>query len=133
MSFVSATREWIMGQSIVAETVDRMVGLLDPALDAIEQGGGELNLRDLQALLQKLLIDLMRVVERNPGLEAAAADLYGAASAIVRDNGVHAVPQVRKLRLLREARGRFHERIATARPSELGTKILWRHHELLCA
>ena len=123
----------MMGQTLVTDTVDHMVALIDPAVDAIEQGGGEQDLRGLQALLQNLLIDLMRVVERNPGIEAAAADLYRAASATVRDNDVHAIPRARKMRLLREARMRFHERIGAARPSDLGTKILWRHHELLCA
>jgi hypothetical protein len=122
-----------MDQNVVTNTIERMVSLIEPALSGIEQGGGEQELRDLQSLLQKLLIDVMRVVERSPGLEAAATDLYGAAAAIVRDSSVHAVPPVRKLRLLQETRARFRDRIAAARPSELGTKIIWRHHELLCA
>lgn len=122
-----------MQPSIVTDNIDRMVGLIEPALAAIERGGSEQDLKDLRTLLQNLLIDLMRVVERDPGLEAAAADLFGAASAIVRDHCVDAQPHARKMRLLRETRVRFRERISAARPSELGTKILWRHHELLCA
>jgi hypothetical protein len=110
-----------------------MSGLIEPALAALERGGSEPDLKELRALLESLLIDLMRIVERNPGLEAAAADLFGAASAIVRDNHVGALPHARKMRLFREARARFRERIGAARPSELGTKILSRHHELLCA
>jgi hypothetical protein len=122
-----------MEQKVVTTGVQRMVSLIEPTVSGIELGGGGQELRELQVLLQKLLIDVMQVVERNPGLDAAAADLYGAAAAIVRDNGVHAVPYARKLRLLREARVRFRERITVGRPSELGTKILWRHQELLCA
>jgi hypothetical protein len=122
-----------MVPSMVTDSMKRMIELIEPALAAIERGGSEQDLKELRTLLQNLLIDLMRVVERNPGLEAAAADLFGAASAIVRDNSVGALPPARKMRLLREARARFRERIGAARPSELGTKILWRHHELLCA
>jgi hypothetical protein len=120
-------------QQKVTNAIEHMVSLIEPALTGVEQGGGEQDLRDLQVLLQKLLIEVMRISERNPGLDAAVADLYGAASAIVRDNGERAVPHLRKLRLLREARSRFRERIATAHLNELGTKIMWRHHELLCA
>jgi hypothetical protein len=122
-----------MDRTGVNDTIDRMIGLIEPALAGMERGGSEQDLKELRALLQSLLIDLMRVVERNPGLDAAAADLFGAASAVVRDNCVGALPHARKMRLFREARARFRERIGAARPSELGTKILWRHHELLCA
>ena len=115
------------------DSINLTIELIEPALAGIERGGGEEDLKDLRLLLQNRLIDLMRAVERDPGLEAAAADLFGAASAVVRDNGVGAQPHARKMRLLREARTRFRDRIGTARPSELGAKILWRHHELLCA
>ncbi len=108
-----------------------MLELIERALASIEQGGGQPKLRSLQKLLQELLINCMRLLERNPGIEAAASDLYAAASALVTDSTQNAQPLARKLRLFREARLRFRQRLAAARPSENGTKIVWRHNELL--
>ena len=93
-----------------AETIDEMVGLIEPALTGIEEGGGEANLRELQVLLRKLLIDFMRLLERNPGIEAASADLYGAASALVRD--CHAgEPDEKRRRKLGRAHGPCDSRV----------------------
>ncbi len=111
--------------------LDEMLELIERALAAIEQGGGQPELRSLQKLLQELLINCMRLLERNPGIEAATSDVYAAASALVADSSLGAQPLVRKLRLFREARLRFRQRLAAARPSENGTKIVWRHRELL--
>jgi hypothetical protein len=87
----------------------------------------------LQSVLRQLLIDLMVLLERDPGIEAAAADLFATASALVRDTAAGHQPGPRHLRLFREARVRFRERLVAARPSEQGTKIVWRQYELLCA
>ena len=113
--------------------LDEMLELIERALAAIEQGGGEPERRSLLRVLRELLVNCMRLLERNPGIEAAAGDLYAAASALVVDHTRSAQPLVRKLRLFREARQRFQHRLAAARPSEHGTKIVWRHHELLSA
>lgn len=118
-------------QKTFAARLDEMLKLIEQALAAIEQGGGHPELRSLQKLLQELLINCMRLLERNPGIEAAAADLYAAASVVVIDSTRGAQPLVRKLRLFREARLRFRQRLTAARPSEHGTKIVWRHEELL--
>ena len=111
--------------------LDEMLEMIEQALAAIEQGGGPPELQSLQKLLQDLLINCMRLLERNPGIEAAAADLYAAASVVVIDSTRNAQPLARKLRLFREAHLRFRQRLTAARPSEHGTYIVWRHHELL--
>lgn len=114
-----------------ATRLDEMLGMIERALTAIEQGGGPSELRSLQKLLQELLLNCMSLLERNPGIEAAAGDLSAAASILIRDSSPGELPLTRKLRLLREARQRFRDRLKAARPSEHGTKIVWRHHELL--
>ncbi len=120
-----------MMQQTFAARLEEMLGLIERALAAIEQGGGQSELRSLRKLLQELLLNCMSLLERNPGIEAAASDLYAAASALVTDGARNSQPLARKLRLLREARRRFTQRLAAARPSEHGTKIVWRHNELL--
>ncbi len=118
-----------MTQPTFAAKLDEMLALLERAMTAIEQGGGPAELRHLQKLLGELLSSCLRLVERNPGIDAAASDLFAAASAIVSDSGVEAQPYRRKQRLFREARQRFRDRLAGARPSTYATKVVWRHHE----
>ena len=65
------------------------------------------------------------------GIEAAAADLYVAATALVKYSTLGLHPLARHQRLFREAHQRFRDRLVSARPSEHGTAIVWRHHELL--
>jgi hypothetical protein len=122
-----------MAHPSFATKLDEMLEVIERALSAIEQGGGEPELCSLQKLVEELLVNCMRLIERNPGIEAAAADLYAAASVLVADYTVSAQPLVRKLRLFREARLRFRQRLTMAHPSEHGTNIVWRHHELLSA
>jgi hypothetical protein len=106
--------------------LDEMLEMIERALAAIEQGGGQPELRSLQKLLQELLINCMRLLERNPGIEAAASDLYAAASVLVADSCLGAQPLARKLRLFREARlrvpaqrARHQDRVATPRVAAL--------------
>lgn len=75
-----------------SEAIEDMIGLIEPALTEIEYGRSEAELRDLQTLLRSLFGDFIRRIERNPGLEAATADLFAAATAIVRDAGESAMP-----------------------------------------
>ena len=51
--------------------LDEMLEMIERALAAIEQGGGQPELRSLQKLLQELLINCMRLLERNPSLDAS--------------------------------------------------------------
>ena len=129
----STPQLWLqtMTQLTFAAKLDEMLGLLERAMTAIEQGGGPAELRHLQKLLGELLNSCLRLVERNPGIDAAASDVYAAASAIVSDSGVEAQPYLRKQRLFREARQRLRDRLAGARPSTYATQVVWRHHELL--
>lgn len=103
-----------------------MLQALDTILDAIRQGGGESDLRDLQ----QRLVDLMSLIERDPGIEAATADLYVSAEALVIDRNAHAQPMARKLRLLNDADRRFRERIPAARPLKAGSRSVWLHKDL---
>jgi len=122
-----------MTQASFAERLEETADLLSCALDAIEQGGEQVDLDDLLGLLGYQLLACMRLVERDPGLEAAASDLFAAATALVRESphGLRALPRIR--RLFKDARTRFKNRLETARPSEHGTRIVWRHHELVKA
>ena len=122
-----------MTQASFAERLEETADLLSCALDAIEQGGEQVDLDDLLGLLGYQLLACMRLVERDPGLEAAASDLFAAATALVRESRDNSRPSPRIQRLLREARTRFKSRLEAARPSEHGTRIVWRHHELVNA
>jgi hypothetical protein len=107
-------------------TLDEVLGLVEPAVAGIEQGKGAAELLELEQLLGRALVDLLRLIRRDPGIEAATWDLYGAAVALVRDHGAGELPMARKQRLLREAHRRFHERLGAACPSEQGIKLVWR-------
>ena len=107
-------------------TLDEVLGLIEPAVAGIEQGKGAAELLELEQLLRRALVDLLRLIRRDPGIEAATWDLYGAAVALVRDHGAGEMPMARKQRLLREAHRRFHDRLGSAQPSEQGIKLVWR-------
>ena len=93
----------MMINSISRQTIDEHLQTIGQVLFGIERGGGVVHLRDLGLLL----IEATGLLERNPGLVAAADDLYAAAEAVVRDSHKGAQPIVRKLRLFREAHERF--------------------------
>ena len=82
------------------------------AIGGLEQrGSGPAHLRDLESNL----MDVLTGMERNPGVEAAAEDLYRAAAAFVRaERDPTATPGPRLVRLLREALGRLQDRIFAA-------------------
>ena len=79
----------------------------------IEQGERENDLHDLRLAL----IDILGLIERDPGIEAATDDLYEAAAAFLAEVTA-GTPLARPLRLLREARLRYRERLSVARPGE---------------
>ena len=97
-----------MESKTLVEAVDERLASIAALLTSIEQGGGSADLRDLALNL----VDAMKLFRRNPGVEAAANDLYAAAVALMMDAGVEAQPVVRKRRLFREAHIRFRTRLA---------------------
>ena len=115
-----------MTQSTFSATLDEMLGLVERAVAGIEQGRGAAELLELEQLLRQTLVHLPRLIQRDPGIEAAIWDLCDAAAALVRDSVARAMPMARKQRLLREANRRFHERLSCARPSEQAIKLVWR-------
>lgn len=99
-----------MAFMISIKRVNEQLGMIERVLSGIEKGGGAIHIRDLASLL----VDLISVLERDPGLEAAADDLHAAAERVMRDSHVGAQPHAKKQRLLREAHLRFCSRLAAA-------------------
>jgi hypothetical protein len=99
-----------MAQNVYTQPIGELTAVVSRILTAIEGGGGEMNLRDLQ----RRLVDLVVSIKPNPGVTAAAEDLFAAAAAMVKDGVLHSQPEARKRRLLRDARRRFEERVVGA-------------------
>ena len=97
--------------AFAAAREDLLTGI-ERAIGAIEQGGGEPELHSLWLLM----LDVLRLIERDPGIETAAQDLYDAAARLAVGPG-GSVPLARQHRLLRDARARYHERLTGARPA----------------
>jgi hypothetical protein len=119
-------------KNFIGDTEER-VALISPILKAIEAGEDQAYFRELQPLLRQNLADLVAWFERDPGLDAATTDLYGAAAAIVNDTTIASQPLARKRRLLKEAQSRFEERISIARPNGRKACTAWRQNELFLA
>ena len=90
---------------------DLLIGI-ERVITIIEQGGGEAELEGLRLLL----LDVLRLIERDPGIETVTQDLYDAAARLSAGPG-GSVPLARQHRLLRDARARYHERLTAARPA----------------
>ena len=99
-----------MAEKSFAETIDERLAAIERIVALLTEDGGQADLRDLRVLL----IDVIGLLKRDPGVEAAVDDLYAAARCLVVDRGVGSQPQARKLRLLRDARQRFHDRLIAA-------------------
>jgi len=96
-----------------AEMVVETVDFVERALARIEQGdGADTELHNVRAYL----VNTLELIERDPGIEAAADDLYATAAAFVADQG----PEHgrRDKRVLQEAFLRLREKLAGAAPSE---------------
>ena len=122
-----------MAERSFTDTIEGKLALITPTLNAMEFGGDQPYLRELRTLLRQHLASLVVLFERDPGLDAATADLYAAAAAIVQDTTLASQPLARKRRLLMEAQKRFHERISTARPNGRRVCAAWRQNELFLA
>jgi hypothetical protein len=93
------------------DALEETLGFIQRALDRIVAGEGvEAELHNVRAYL----VNILELVERDPGIEAASDDLYAVAKELARgvDQGT------RMSGLLREAFLRFGDRLAAARPSE---------------
>jgi hypothetical protein len=95
---------------ILTDAVDEKLALITPLVSEIEQGGQSADLRDLA----NQLVRALRLFERNPGIEAAADDLYAAAAALIGENTNPSYPAARGRRLLKEAHVRFCSRLEAA-------------------
>ena len=95
---------------LLTDAVDEKLALIAPVLGRIEEGGHAADLRDLRSYLVRAL----RLFERNPGIEAAADDLYAAAAARVGENTKQLQPSARERRLLKDAHLRFCSRLEAA-------------------
>jgi len=92
------------------ETIDERSAAIELVVTLIAREGREADLHDLRVLL----INIMGLVRRDPGIESAADDLYAAAAALVKDSSLGHQPIARKLRLLKDARERFCARLPGA-------------------
>ncbi len=95
---------------ILTDAVDEKLAVVATVLRTIEQGGQTVDLRDLATHLVRAL----RLFERNPGIEAAADDLYAAAAALVGKNTMLSQSTARGRRLLKGAHMRFCSRLEAA-------------------
>ena len=120
-----------MNPQLFANPVDEMLGSIEPTLAKLESDAAGADLRELRQSLRRALINLMTLLERDPGIETATADLYAAATALTEAGTSRSTPAPRTLRLFRDARARFRDRLARARPSAYALRPGWRLEELL--
>jgi hypothetical protein len=103
-------RDKQMTFKILTDAVDEKLAVVATILRTIEQGGQTADLRNLATHLVRAL----RLFDRNPGIEAAADDLYAAAAALVGENTKLSQSTARGRRLLKEAHMRFCSRLEAA-------------------
>ena len=102
-----------MTPSTFAALLDERLKFIEGAVFRIESGEGD---RPELDSLRAHLIDILDVIDRNPGIEAAADDLYEVAARAVSASASERRPQSRERRMIREAALRLKERLATAQP-----------------
>ena len=122
-----------MAEKSFTDTIEEKLALIAPTLKAIEFGGDQPYLCELQTLFRQHLASLVVIFDRDSGLDAATTDLYAAGAALVNDTAAATQPLARKRRLLKEAETRFQERISTARPNGRRASAAWRQNELFLA
>ena len=102
-----------MSPSTFTATLDGHLKIVEDTVARIEKGEGDK--LDLESL-RGHLVDVLEIIERNSGIEAAADDLYEVASrSVLGASGEHN-PQSRARRILRDAASRLRERLVTAKP-----------------
>ncbi|WP_336491956.1 hypothetical protein [Methylobacterium nigriterrae] len=73
--------------------------------------------------LQSYLDDLRILIERHPGIEAAASDLLATAAAFISASQTTSGADTRQRRFLAEAALRFTARLEAAQPSESARRV----------
>jgi hypothetical protein len=104
---------------LLTEAVQEAMSTIEGILSQLERTpDSEGGLGDLRSQI----LSILWLVERDPGIEAAADDLFNAAAALVRvvDDGDSGV---RHKRIMNEANVRFRERLRTALPSQQALKL----------
>ncbi len=104
-----------MARSAFPEALQTLVDLIGQAVARIEQNHGA---PDELHTMRAHLVELLRLMERSPGIDAAADDLDAAAAGLVRTTAADgSTALARRQRLLREALQRFQQRLVLAKPS----------------
>src|SRR3954454_995005 len=99
-----------MAQKTLATALEETLGFIEGSVARVQAGdGADAELRSIRAYL----LEVLELVERDPGIEAASDDLFASATALA---GADKGP--RMSRLTNEAVLRFRDRLASARPSE---------------
>jgi hypothetical protein len=110
-----------MAHSSFSEAIQMTMDLIVQATARIEQNHGE---PDELHNMRAHLVELLRLMERSPGIDAAADDLDAAATGLVLTNSADGAGALaRRRRLLREALLRFQQRVASAKPSEKAKRM----------
>lgn len=89
------------------KTIRQRIEAMELVVDVITREGRESDLHDLRVLL----INIMGLLKRDPGIESAADDLYAAATALVKDHVANVPPAARRLRFLNASRERLRQRL----------------------
>ena len=98
------------------DALEETLGFIQRALDRIRAGdNAEAELHNVRAYL----VNVLELVERDAGIEAASDDHYQVTAALVEgtDKGT------RMVRLLNEAFLRFRDRLAAAMPGQLARQM----------
>jgi argininosuccinate lyase len=104
-----------------AEAVDEILRSIEQSVERLREGAV---VESEAHRIGAHLLSLLEIVEHNPGIDAAADDLYAAARAFVAARqGQDAGPLRRDERVLAEALARLRERAATAGPSERAREL----------
>ncbi len=103
-----------MTPSTFAAILEDRLKQVEDAVALVEQGHGRTVELDT---VRGNLIDILELVERNPGIEAAADDLYDIAARTVVGNVRERQQSDRGRRVLREGLMRLQERLSTAQPA----------------
>ncbi|MET0745376.1 MAG: hypothetical protein ABWY78_18540 [Microvirga sp.] len=110
--------------ALLTEAIDEALSAIDTALARVETAGdtsGEATTAGLNDVRSHIL-SILWLVERNPGIEAAADDLYQAAAVSLRATA-DAGGASRHRRILSDATARFRARLALAAASAQAQRL----------